>query len=273
MEVLGFKLEEVRRWNCCGGVYSLADDDLIHHVAPVRNLIRVKKSGNDNLVTLCSFCFNTLKRANLLMKENVEKRDTINRFIEEDVEYKGEVEVLHLLEVLRDKVGWKDLARQVRFPLKELKAAPYYGCTLVRPRQVAIDRSESPLILHEFLKSIGAIPVDFSESTRCCGSYQILHDRSFILDCSADIVSSARDAGAEILVITCPLCEYNLCQGQKDLAQRRSDFIQMPVVYFTQLLALSLALNPKVCHFELNSCSPESLLREKNLLRQDAIGG
>jgi len=69
MEALGFKLDEVPRWNCCGAVYSLAEDDLIHQVAPVRNLIRVKKQGKSELVTLCAFCLNTLKRANLLMKE------------------------------------------------------------------------------------------------------------------------------------------------------------------------------------------------------------
>ena len=34
-------LDELERWNCCGAVFSLADDDLIHLVAPVRDLIRV----------------------------------------------------------------------------------------------------------------------------------------------------------------------------------------------------------------------------------------
>lgn len=266
MKALGFELEEMPRWNCCGAVYSLADDDLIHQVAPVRNLIRVKKSGNDKLVTLCAFCLNTLKRANLLMKQNAEKRETLNNFIEEGINYSGEVKVLHLLEVLRDELGWEDLSRRVKVPLRELKIAPYYGCTLLRPREVAIDDVQNPTILHQFIKAIGATPLDFPESTRCCGSYQILNDLSYVLECALVVLSSAHGSGAEAIVTTCPLCEYNLCQAQKNSAKNRPQSEEMPIVYFTQLLALSLGLDPSICHFELNHCSPEWLLQSKKLL-------
>ena len=266
MEVLGFKLEEIPRWNCCGAVYSLAEDDLIHQVAPVRNLIRVKEQGKNELVTLCAFCLNTLKRANLLMKENVEKRNTLNSFIDEGIDYSGEVKVVHLLEVLRDEIGWGALAQKVKLPLRGLKVAPYYGCTLLRPREVAIDSVENPTILREFLKALGASPVDFPESTRCCGSYQIISNPDDISEYARAILNSALSNGAEALVLTCPLCDYNLGQGQKELMKKHSEFKGMPLFYFTQLLALALGLDPQVCHFELNYGSPESLLREKNLL-------
>ena len=266
MKALGFQLEEMPRWNCCGAVYSLADDDLIHQVAPVRNLIRAKKNGNDKLVTLCAFCLNTLKRANLLMKQDREKRDTLNNFIDEGINYSGEVKVFHLLEILRDELGWEALSQRVKLPLRELKVAPYYGCTLLRPREIAIDNVENPSILHNFLKAIGATPVDFPDSTRCCGSYQILNDLSCVTECVSFILDSALASGAEAIVTTCPLCEYNLCQGQKDSPKKRLESNKMPIVYFTQLLALSLGLDSRVCHFELNGCSPESLLRRKKLI-------
>ena len=266
MEVLRFKLEEISSWNCCGAVYSLAEDDLIHQVAPVRNLIRVKKQGKTKLVTLCAICLNTLKRANLLMKENAEKRNTLNSFIDEGIDYRGEVKVVHLLEVLRDEVGWETLAQKVKLPLRELKVAPYYGCTLLRPREVSIDSVENPTILREFLKALGASPVDFPESTRCCGSYQIISNPDDISEYARDILNSALRHGAEALVLTCPLCDYNLGQGQKELMKKHDEFKGMPLFYFTQLLALALGLDPQICHFELNYGSPESLLREKNLL-------
>jgi heterodisulfide reductase subunit B len=266
MEVLGFELEEIPRWNCCGAVYSLAEDDLIHQVAPIRNLIRVKKQGKTKLVTLCAFCLNTLKRANLLMKENVEKRNTLNTFMDEEIDYFGEVEVVHFLEVLRDEVGWEALSQKVKLPLHELKVAPYYGCTLLRPREVAIDSVENPTILREFLKALGASPVDFPESTRCCGSYQIIGNPDDISEYARAILNSALSHGAEALVLTCPLCDYNLGQGQKELIKKHREFKGMPLFYFTQLLALALGLDPQVCHFELNYDSPESFMREKNLL-------
>ncbi len=266
MEVLGVKLEEISRWNCCGAVYSLSDDDLIHQVAPVRNLIRVKEQGKNEVVTLCSFCLNTLKRANLLMKQDVEKRNTLNSFMDEEIDYSGEVEVTHLLEVLRDAIGWEALAQKVKLPLRELKVAPYYGCTLLRPREVAIDSVENPTVLREFLKALGATPVDFPHATTCCGSYQIVSNPDDISRYAWDILSSALSHGAEALVLTCPLCDYNLGQGQKELAKGRNGFRGMPLFYFTQLLAIALGLDPALCRFELNYGEPESLLREKNLL-------
>jgi heterodisulfide reductase subunit B len=265
MEALGLKLDEVSGWNCCGAVYSLADDDLIHRVAPVRNLTRVKKQGKMELVTLCAFCLNTLKRANLLMKEDMEKRDTLNTFIDEGIAYNGEVNVVHLLEVLRDEIGWESLAQKVKLPLRELKVAPYYGCALLRPREVAIDNVEAPSVLRKFLKALGATPIDFSESMRCCGSYQIISNPNDISEYARVILSSASSHGAEALILTCPLCDYNLGQGQKELS-KKSGLGEVPLLYFTQLLALALGLDPQVCHFELNYGSPESLLMAKGLL-------
>ncbi len=265
MEALGFKLNEVPRWNCCGAVYSLAEDDLIHQVAPVRNLIRAKKQGETELVTLCAFCLNTLKRANILMKEDIAKRDTINDFIDEEIDYAGEVKVVHLLEVLRDELGWEALSQKVKLPLRGLRVAPYYGCTLLRPREVAIDSVDDPTILREFLEALGASPVDFPESTRCCGSYQVISSPDDISEYARLILDSALSHGAETLVVTCPLCDYNLGRGQKELS-KKSGFREMPLLYFTQLLALALGLDPQVCHFQLNHGSPELLLKEKGLL-------
>jgi heterodisulfide reductase subunit B len=266
LKALGLRLDEVPRWNCCGAVYSLAEDDLMHQVAPVRNLVRVKKQGGNELVTLCAFCFNTLKRANLLMKEDADKRDTLNDFIDEGIDYRGEVKVVHLLEVLRDEIGWEVISHMVKLPLRELKVAPYYGCTLLRPREVAIDNVEKPTILQEFLKALGARPIDFPEATRCCGSYQVTSSPDDIAEYARAIITSAMSRGAEALVLTCPLCEYNLAEGQKQLMKKYDGFKRMPLFYFTQLLALALGLDPQVCHFELNYGKPESLLRIKNLL-------
>ena len=266
MAALGFELEEIPRWNCCGAVYSLADDDLIHQVAPIRNLIRVKEQGKDVLVTLCAFCFNTLKRANLLAKEDAEKRSTLNSFMDEEIDYEGDVRVVHLLEVLRDEIGWEALSKKIKIPLRGLKVAPYYGCMLLRPREVAIDNVENPTILHGFLEALGATPIDFPDATRCCGSYQIVSNPNNISEYAGDILSSALKCGAEALVLSCPLCDYNLGQGQKVWVKEHSNFKEMPFFYFTQLLALALELDPETCRFELNYGEPELFLREKNVL-------
>ena len=266
MGALGIRLVEIERWNCCGTVYSLAEDDLAHHLAPVRNLIRVKEQGGDRVSTLCSFCYHTLKRANLLVRNDGEKRKTLNDFMEEEVDYNGEVEVVHLLEVLRDEIGWENIEAKVKVPLKGLKVAPYYGCTLLRPQAVAIDQVERPTILQNLVETLGAEAVDFPYATECCGAFQIVGNPDAITQRSWEILSSAMRRGAEALVLTCPLCHFNLGQRQSELMQRYSDFKGMPLFYFTQLLAISLGIDPGVCHFELDYGVPLSLLKSKNLV-------
>lgn len=266
MTALGINLKEIPRWNCCGVVYSLADDDLIHQLAPVRDLIRVKEQGQDKVVALCSFCFNTLKRANLLMRNDAEKRGTLNSFMDEEIDYNGEVEVVHLLEVLRDDIGWKTLSDRLKVPLKNLKLAPYYGCTLLRPQEVAIDQAERPTILHQLLQALGAEPIDFPFAAKCCGSFQVVGNREVALESAWNILSSAVRWQAEALVVSCPLCDFNLAGKQGELRQKYQEFKGIPTLYFTQLLALAFGLDRKVCHFELNYQDPQPLLESKGLL-------
>lgn len=266
MDALGIRLVEIERWNCCGTVYSLAEDDLVHHLAPVRNLVRVKEQGSNRVGTLCSFCYHTLKRANLLMRNDGEKRKTLNDFMEEEADYNGEVEVVHLLEVLRDDVGWENIAAKVRVPLQGLKVAPYYGCTLLRPQEVAIDQVERPTILYRLIEALGAEAVDFPYATECCGSFQIVGNTDFITQRAWEILSSAVRRGAEALVLTCPLCHFNLRQRQTELMSRYSDFSGLPVLYFSQLLAVSLGIDPEVCHFESGDRDFLARLKSKKLV-------
>lgn len=265
MAALGVEFEELPRWNCCGAVHSLADDDLIHHVAPVRDLIRAMQQGSDKLVTLCSMCYNTLARSNLLMREDEVKRKTINDFMDEEIDYHGEVEVVHFLNFLRDEIGWDQLREKVKVPLRGLKVAPYYGCTLLRPKDVSIEPPGSPKILNDFLETLGATVVDFPSSALCCGSYQILANPRAAMGVVATILQSALSSGAEALVLSCPLCEFNLARRQDALLEQEKIGQLVPTYYFTQLLAIALGLGEEVCRFDLNDRMSGELLKQKNL--------
>lgn len=265
MTSLGIDFEELPRWNCCGAVHSLADDDLIHHVAPVRDLIRAMERGSDKLVTLCSMCYNTLARANLLMRHDEVKRKTINDFMDEEKDYQGEVEVVHFLNFLRDEIGWDRLRKQIKVPLDGLKLAPYYGCTLLRPNNVSIEPPGSPQIFKDFLEVLGATVLDFPASTLCCGSYQILGNPEAAEAVAATILDGAMNTGAEALVLSCPLCEFNLSKKQEDLLQKEMIKKEVPTYYFTQLLAIALGLGSEVCRFDLNDRISADLLRSKSL--------
>ena len=264
MAVLGYELEELDRWNCCGAVYSLADDDLIHLLAPVRDLIRAKDQGYDQVVTLCSMCYNTLARANIVMQEDEVKRDAINVFMEEENDYAGEVEVVHLLELLRDKIGWDKLRQAIKRPLKGMKLAPYYGCTLTRPREVSIDKGVSPTIFQEFIEALGASFIDWDEADVCCGSYQIIAYPESAVSTVGRIVQAAQKHGADALILSCPLCEYNLGRRQVNLLGEEVE--PLPTFYFTQLLAMALGLDTDDFKFNLNTDFSRLWLEKKGLL-------
>jgi heterodisulfide reductase subunit B len=265
LQALGIDVEEMDRWNCCGAVYSLTDDDLIHHVGPVRNLVRAKERGADKLVTLCSMCYNTLARANKLMRTDEVKRDTINRFMDDEIDYLGEVDVIHYLTLLDEYVGWDAIKEKVKAPLTGLKVAPYYGCTLQRPQDVGIEPMGSFRLMTRMLEAIGATVVPFSASDKCCGSYQVINVPAGANDAAANVINAAAQAGIEALATSCPLCEYNLGKQQDQFMAKGKITANVPTFYFTQLLAMALGVNPEVCHFELNDAKAMQLLETKNI--------
>ncbi|OGD16540.1 MAG: heterodisulfide reductase, subunit B [Candidatus Aminicenantes bacterium RBG_13_59_9] len=267
LKQLGLEVEELRRWNCCGTVYSLTTDDLIHHVAPVRNLIFSKKANADALMTLCAMCYNTLKRANERVKKNPEDRDIINRFMDaEGLAYEGDVKVVHLLELLRDDIKFENIAKKVVKPLKDLKVANYYGCLLVRPKDIGLDDMENPRVLENLMTALGAMAVDFPYKTECCASYQTVDHPDIVAERTYKILTSARNAGAEVVTVSCPLCAFNLDNRQKATVEHYSDFEKMPILYFTQLLGIALGCSEESLRFDLHDVDPISVLKRKGLL-------
>lgn len=265
LELLGVEVHELERWNCCGAVFSLAEDDLIHHVAPIRNLVRAQQAGCDTVVTICSQCYNTLARANLLVRGDAEKLKTINWFMDEEPDYDGGVEVVHYLSLIRDRVGFEALAQKVVRPLDGLKVAPFYGCTLVRPEEVSIDPLHEG-VLEQFLRALGAEPVPFAAATECCGSYQMLAHPEEGMQRAGKVVASAAGAGAEALVLSCPLCEYNLGTRQPELVALGAAAQPLPTLYFTQLLGIALGLEPELYRLDLAGEAARALLSEKNFV-------
>jgi len=269
---LGLELVELQRWTCCGTVHSLATDDVMHQLAPIRNLLRAQEMkgeglvDDDRLVTLCAMCYNTLKRANSVFQEDEERREKIVEIMtKEEHQYQGRVKVVHLLEVLRG-LGWQRVREAVKKPLEGLRVAPYYGCLLLRPRGVGLDDTDNPTIMENMVQALGGEVVDFPYKQKCCGSYQTVHMPETVSELAHRILSQAQEMGAELLVTACPLCEYNLGRMQDRIARRHPGFQPIPVIYFTQLMALAFGLGPGEAGFSPNTPDPTPLLEERGLL-------
>jgi heterodisulfide reductase subunit B len=270
---LGMALEELPEWQCCGATFPLMLDDSMALIAPTRVLYQAQQSISDEagrpegadidrgsapdpkgfrkplgsgvaggrVVTLCAICFNVLRRSQALLKRDPEMLERINWFTEQ--EYRGEVHVVHFLELLRDDLGWEALAKRVVVPLTGLRVAPYYGCLLLRPyEEVGLDDPEDPVILHDLVRALGAEAVDFPYNIECCGSYLTIKEPRVSETLSKDIVASAREQGAQAIVTACPLCHFNLDYPQREMEAGRTGN-EIPVLYFTQLMAVALGLS------------------------------
>jgi heterodisulfide reductase subunit B len=154
----------------------------------------------------------------------------------------------------------------VKNPLKNLKIAPYYGCMLLRPKEVGIDDPEDPTIQAELLSTLGTEVIDNPYKKVCCGSYQTVQDKYVVSDLAYDILTRAQGEGAAAITTSCPLCAFNLDNRQKEVKERHPDFKEIPVFYFTQLMAIAFGLDEKYYRFDLNYIDPQPLLKKKNLL-------
>ena len=154
------------------------------------------------------------------------------------------MEVAHVLTLLQefDRADWKGAVKK---PIKDLHIAPYYGCLLTRPKEVSITKSvEKPSIMEEILEQTGCQTIYFPFKTECCASFQVVNERNLVKARTRKIIASAVKNGADMLVLSCPLCRFNLDAVQQDIAAEDPGFTTLPVLYFTQLLALLCGLDP-----------------------------
>jgi len=253
---LGLELVELPEWQCCGATFPLMLDDSMALIAPTRVLYQAQQAG-ERVATLCAICFNVLRRSQALLKRDPAMLERINWFTEQ--EYRGQVYVAHFLEVLRDDLGWETLAGRVVRPLSGLRVAPYYGCLLLRPyEEIGLDDPEAPVILHDLVRALGAEPVDFPYSIECCGSYLTVKQPQISETLSQDIVTSAREHGAQAIVTACPLCHFNLDYPQRETEAGHVGN-EVPVLYFTQLMAVALGLPEEDCRMDGHYVDPRPL--------------
>lgn len=234
---LGFELEEIEDWQCCGGVYPLGTDEIATKLSSVRALNQAKEKGQD-LVTICSACHHVIKRVNDDMKNVEDIRTRANNYMQLEAPYEGETTVLHYLEVLRDRVGFDKLKEKVVNPFIGKKIGAYYGCLLLRPGKImAFDDPENPRIMEDFIRALGAEPVIYPYRNECCGGYISLKEKEMSQNMCEKIEESAAGFGADMLITACPLCKYNLNKNSGN---------KMPVYYFTELLAEALGVKEEV---------------------------
>lgn len=260
-EALEINLIEPHGWVCCGSSAAHRSDPEAALTLPMENLAMVEKSGFAEVTMPCAACYNRHKAAQYEIRRDEGHKRAADEAI--NYTYQDTVQVSTLVETIYNHVGVEGIAEKVKKPLEGLRVVPYYGCLLTRPPQVTgAKHPENPTDMDEVLAALGAEVVDWSYKTSCCGAAHSLTRPDIVVKLSGNLVDHARHAGADVIAVACPLCHMNLDgrQFQMDLEDT------MPILYFTQLMALALGLPEKAAALHKNVVDPRPLLKERGMI-------
>lgn len=262
-ETLGIEIEEVTDVGCTGaGVLSRDLSDPIN----ARTLAKVEAMGLSSLMTICSTCQGVFTQANHRFQNEPEYRQKINTeyLAEEGLEYKGTVEVKHLLWVLMEDYGVENLKPYIKRKLTGLKVAPFYGCYIRRPTSIIAPKGLSgrKTYLEDLLDVLGAESVDSSGKSKCCGFPILTVNEENSMRMVSDHTGDAKTKGADCMVTPCPLCHLNLDANQPTAEKRAGTQIGMPIIHLPQLLGLAFGFDEKEMELQRHIVSTESVSRQ-----------
>jgi heterodisulfide reductase subunit B len=241
--LLGIELEELDDWNCCGATAYMGVNELVTFCLTARNLALAKKQEGD-LVTPCSACYANCRKTESYLREYPELSAKVQSALAEGgLAYHGGVTSKHFLEVVVRDVGLDRVRELVRRPLTGLRAAPYYGCQIVRPLGIDDDPDE-PVMLDQLLQALGATPTRYPMKTLCCGASLMGTQPEVALRLCRNLLLCAREFGADCIAVTCPLCQTNLDVYQGRVNSIYDADFRIPVLYFTQLMGIALGAPP-----------------------------
>lgn len=259
-ERLGIGLVEIEDWNCCGATSYISMNKLAAYAISARNLAWAEKNGM-SVCAPCSSCYTILSKVNRHIRWGDAARTQLNEVLAAaNLRYDGTAEVLHPLDIIVNYFGIERVIEKVVHPLRGLKIAPYYGCQIVRPMGRFDDRDD-PMALDNLFSAAGAHVVAFRAKVRCCGGMLMTTYEDVALRLNRDILQHAREAEAEILVTTCPLCQINLEAYQDRLDGAFGEARHVPIVYFTQLLGLALGCSEEELMLDRMVVDPRPALR------------
>jgi heterodisulfide reductase subunit B len=239
LKKLNVDIIEEERFSCCPDpIYFKAGDKIKWMTLAARNISLAEEKGLD-IITMCSGCTSTLCEVNHHLKHDRNLRDEINKNLKSiGREFKGTINVRHVVTLLRDDIGFEKISQSVITPLEDIKVAIHYGCHLLKPSEImTVEDPIIPTILAKLIEVVGAIPVNHHEYLMCCG--KACNQPDLTLNMSNAVFDSVETSKADCLGLICPTCFDSFDIGQLRVSRSLNKNYQIPVVYYFQLLAIA----------------------------------
>lgn len=252
LDYLDIGIKDLEGASCCPAPGVFRSFDIPTWLTLGARNISISEQLNRDLITMCNGCYGTLLEVNHTLKHDNKARNAVNEKLAEiNKQYHGSSDVLHVVDVLYNKIGIEELKKYVVNSLN-LKVAVHYGCHLIKSSKTRpwCGETENPRFFEELVEITGCKTVEYKDRLMCCGAGGGVRSavKEVSLDFTREKLENMRSAGAEAIIVACPFCQLQFDLGQNEVNAVFKDSIgepfSIPVIYITQLLGLAFGLDP-----------------------------
>jgi len=248
-EELDIQLNEIPDWNCCAASIGYAGGgELPRLTLSARNIaLSEKHQAGQDLVATCAACWlSTRETAERLEEDKGLMAEANQALAESGLELKNETPIKHMVEVLIEDIGYEEMGKKVKKPLEGIKIAGYVGCQTNRPFGIAGESFENPVYLDKMIDTLGAESIpSYEKKVQCCGGALAFSEPEKSQEMVKGIIEAAYDHGADMIATPCPVCQMNVEVYQDQINATYSTKFAMPVVYYSNLMAVAYGRNAK----------------------------
>ncbi|MCJ7660074.1 MAG: CoB--CoM heterodisulfide reductase iron-sulfur subunit B family protein [Anaerolineales bacterium] len=261
-EQLDVTIEDLPEWICCGTLAAPSISRLLGVATPLWNIVKAKQAGYEQMIAPCSACVYHFKYAAKQVSENPALKTDVEAVLETSLSELPAA--VHPLEILTNDGFEARIKGLIQREMADLKVVCYYGCHISRPAEVMqFDDPDNPESMDRVLNWVGVQTLDWSGKVDCCGAHFSLIKPEVVVDLSARLIEAALKAGADAIVVACPMCHANLDTRQDQIAEKIEHPTEMPILYFSQVLGYALGLEPKDLGLKRHIVDPIPLMLEK----------
>ena len=208
-----------------------------------RNLAIAEEAGVD-IMAACAGCFESLSMAKHILETDASAKEKVNEVLKNiGKEYKGEVKVRHIQQVLYEEVGMDAISRRVVNPIK-MRVVTHPGCHMLHPGKVLqVDNAEHPMKLDELVDILGMDSLDYMDKVMCCGAGIRGTNREVAFGVLREKMDSMMMVEPDAAVVFCPTCFISFEAGQRVVNRMFDRNYNIPVYYYTELLAIAMGLD------------------------------
>ncbi len=249
---LGVELVDIGDFNCCG--YPIRNIDYKTSILSAARNLALAEREKLNMLVLCKCGYGMLKKAGHVLRENPAMREDVNAILKkEGLEFRGEIEIKHLLSVLYHDVGTEAIREKITKPYSELKIATHYGCHALRPSEIVqFDDPVNPTLFDKLVEATGAESIHWQSRLDCCGAPLLGTNDELSMDLAGKKLADARQSGADYLCSACPYCQIQFDTVQRIMLNVRGENHALPSILYPQLLGLSMGIDRKILGLGMN---------------------